>query len=537
MRGVYLVLLFFAAAAPGADGQVRLPRFFSDHMILQRGRPIHFWGRGVPGETVKAHFSGITRTVRVKADSSWSIFFPARRASVAGAMVSFGSGGRTVVLRDVLIGDVWVCSGQSNMEFPFQKEAHAADEYAQTRQPLIRFCNPAPVGRYVYGVAYTDSLLRRLNKDSFYLWDGWRRCDSSTVGPMSAVAYYFARKIVAETGVPVGLINLSIGGAPIETFISRGALAASRRFAGKVRAGNWLDNDALPAWTRERGRENVGGAVDHGGSHAGGASGSRAGGASGSHAGRVSGSDAARVSGSDAGGGPNHAYKPGFAFACGVGPLLPMPVKGVIWYQGESNSLEPARVEEYPALMRLLIDDYRRRWHSPDMPFYWVQLSSIDTIHYQSRYWPEFRDGQRRLLAEVHHGGMAVCSDLGFRDNVHPTDKKDVGERLARWALRRDYGRTVVVSGPLPVAARFSHGEVVVSFRYGRGLRTSDGKSVREFSTDGRRDVPVKISGSTVRIAVGEKPAFVYYGWHPYAYGNLVNGEGLPASTFKMKVQ
>lgn len=509
MRGIFLSVLVFAASLP-LWAQLELPRFFSDNMVLERGRPIHFWGRGVPGMPVRARFSGVVRTAVVGPDSTWSVIFAGQPADRLPKEVLFESGGQVLTLKNILIGDVWICSGQSNMEFPLQRELHAADEYAHAGQPLIRFCNPAPAGRYVYGVAYTDSLMRRLNKDSFYLWDGWKVCDSSTVGPMSAVAYYFAKKIVADTRIPIGLINLSIGGAPIATFISRSALVASPRFSKKARSGDWLDNDALPAWVRQRGRENVGRGY------------------------RLSGSSG-EPDGDELG--PNHAYKPGFAFACGIEPLLPMAVKGVIWYQGESNSLEPERVEEYPALMRLMIGDYRKRWHDAQMPFYWVQLSSIDTVHYQSRYWPEFRDGQRRLLGQVRYGGMAVCSDLGFKDNVHPTDKKDVGERLARWALRRDYGRTVVVSGPLPVAARFSHGEVVVSFRYGRGLRTSDGKSVREFSTDGRRDVPVKISGSTVRIAVGEKPAFVYYGWHPYAYGNLVNGEGLPASTFKMKVQ
>lgn len=500
--GMRAICFFFLLAFMRGEGQLRLAPVFGDNMVLQRDRPVHFWGSAIPGASVHITFGGVARVVRAEPDSSWSVFFPARRAGATPLEARFESDGAVDVLKNLLIGDVWICSGQSNMEFPFEREVHAAEEAAHAGQPLIRFCNPAPAGRYVYGVAYGDSLLRRLRADSFYRWDGWRTCDSLTVRPMSAVAYYFAKALVARTHIPIGLINLSIGGAPIETFISREALAASPAFAAKVRPGNWLENEALPAWTRERGRQNVGGA---------------------------------RVDG-DAWG-PNHAYKPGFAFDGGIRPLLPMAVKGVIWYQGESNSLEADRVREYPDLLRLLIADYRAGWHAPRLPFYWVQLSSIDTAHYSSRYWPEFRDGQRQLLASVAHGGMAVCSDLGAKNDVHPRDKKDVGERLARWALDNDYPLAVTPSGPLPLRARYRSGAVVLSFRYGRGLRSADGEPLREFSFDGVHDRPAVIGGMTVRIPCAVKPGFVYYGWHPFSTGNLVNGEGLPASTFKIRVQ
>ncbi|HLI93712.1 MAG TPA: sialate O-acetylesterase [Puia sp.] len=494
--------LFLMLAALQAKAQLRLPPFFSDNMVLQRGRPIHFWGRGVSGERVTIRFSGATRTVLVKPDSSWSLFFPRQPANPIAQNIIIASRSESLTLKNILIGDVWICSGQSNMEFPFEREAHAATEYARAAEPVIRFANPAPAGRYVYGVRYTDSLTRRLNADSFYRWDGWQNCDSSTIGPMSAVAYYFAKKLVAETHIPIGLINVSIGGAPLETFISRSALAASPRFAAKVKAGNWLDNDALSVWARERGRQNIAGAYRYGDDR-----------------------------------GPNHAYKPGFAFDCGLRPLLPMPVKGILWYQGESNSLESDRVKEYPALLHLMIDDYRAGWRDPDLSFYWVQLSSIDTVNYQSRYWPEFRDGQRQLLAAIKHGGMAVCSDIGAKENVHPTNKKDVGERLARWVLYQDYHLPVIPSGPLPLRARYIHGEVVVDFRYGDGLRTSDGGGLREISLDGKHDTYAMIDGATIRIPAAEEPASVYYGWQPFSRGNLVNAEGLPASTFKIDVQ
>lgn len=137
--------------------------------------------------------------------------------------------------------------------------------------------------------------------------------------------------------------------------------------------------------------------------------------------------------------GLNHAYKTGFAFEGGIEPLLSFPVKDVLWYQGESNSLELARVEDYRDLLHLLIDDYRQKWKQPHMPFYWVQLSYIDTTNYKSQYWPQFRDELRKLLYEVKNSGMSVCSDIGFYNDIHPANKKEVGERLARLALNKMY--------------------------------------------------------------------------------------------------
>ena len=285
-------------------------------MVLQRDKPIHIWGKAIPGNVVSVSFSGKQKNTVAGADSSWNFYFKKQKANKKPQSIVVTSNKQTVELTNILIGDIWVCSGQSNMEFPMQKEMHFKEESFQANQPLIRLCNPPPAGRYVYGVAYTDSLNRRLNTDSFYLWDGWKICDSNTVKDMSAVAYYFAKQIMQTENIPIGIINLSIGGAPIETFISRDALQKSDEFSDKVK-GNWLTNSSLPEWVRERGNQNVGNNLNGFGDDL----------------------------------GLNHAYKPGFAFKCGIEPLLSIPVKGALWYQGESNSLELPRVTEYRNLL------------------------------------------------------------------------------------------------------------------------------------------------------------------------------------------
>ncbi len=499
MKYIILVLTslpFFASA------QLQLAKIFSDNMVLQRNKPIHIWGSSIPGQIVALSFGNENKTVITKPDSSWSVYFKKQKVNPQAQSVFIKSGNENIELKNILIGDVWICSGQSNMEWTMQKEMFWKEESKNADQPLIRFTNPPPAGRYVYGTAYTDSLNKRLTKEDFYLWDGWKQSDSNTIKGMSAVAWYFAKQIVEQENIPIGLINLSIGGAPIETFISKEALLASARFSGKTK-GDWLMNDNLPQWIRERGLQNVGNYAN----------------------------------GFQDELGRNHAYKPGFAFEAGIRPILSMPVTGVIWYQGESNSLEAARVAEYRELQKLMIHDYRKQWKKPAMPFYWVQLSSIDTTNYQSKYWPQFRDEQRLLLNEVRNGGMAVTSDIGKKNDVHPTNKKFVGERLARWALFDHYNhKEIIPSGPLATRAKYKKGRVTVSYRWGNVLKTSDTKSLRGFSLDGINPTPAEIQGSKVVIVTKAKPAFIYYAWQPFTDANLVNAQQLPASTFKIPV-
>ena len=320
---------------------------------------------------------------------------------------------------------------------------------------------------------------------------------------MSAVAYYFGKDIILNTGIPVGLINLSIGGCPLETFIDTKVMLANPAFKAKCQ-GNWLDNDALPVWIRQRGKENI-----------------------------------ANLPGvpSDEYG-PFHSYKPGVAYQAGIAPLLSMPIKGIICYQGESNAQEMERVNEYAELSRLMVEDFRRKWKDPRMPFYYVQLSSIDTPKYKGQLWPDFRNEQRKMLSLIPFSGMAVCSDIGALNDVHPVNKKWVGQRLARWALAKNYNKNILPSGPLPITASYNNGLLSIRFSHtGNNLNSFEGETLRGFSLDGIKEVPAKITGDRVLIETTTKPSALYYGWSPFSKGNLVNADNLPASTFKLTVK
>lgn len=496
LSGLLAGLLVFPCAA-----QLQLAPIFSDNMVLQRDQSIPVWGKGTPGAEITLSFGEIRKTGTVREDSSWSVTLPPKAASTVPQMLIVASEGQEIRLNNLMTGDIWLCLGQSNMQWPMEREMHFTEEWPNSRQPQLRFYNPTYAGEHVFGAPLPDSVLRQLQPETFYQ-GVWEVSDTSTVRAMSAVGYYFGKIIQQSVQIPIGLIDLSIGGAPIETFIRLEALRQDENFAAKTQ-GNWVENPALPVWVRERGRQNT--------------------------------DKASHAPGDE--NGPNHAFKPGFAFDAGIVQLIPFPVKGILWYQGESNAQEMERVQEYAALCRLMLRDYRRLWKAPKLPFFYVQLSSIDTLRYKGHLWPQFRDEQRRMMQTIPHSGMAVCSDIGDPNDVHPRNKKFVGQRLAQWALAQVYGKTVTPSGPLPRKAVFRKGEVRITFHYGEGLDTSATGPLNGFSLDGQTDAPAFLEKGRVCIPAAAKPEWAYYGWKPFSDGNLCNSAGLPASTFKIKVQ
>lgn len=494
----YLLCLLLPIAC---FAQLRVAKEFDHHMVIQCNKPVRIFGKGNPHNSIEVLFANEKIISVVKLDSTWVAEFKKQKASAVPTKIIVLSGNERIELNNILIGDVWLCIGQSNMEWPAEKEIHFKEERLKMDQPLIRFYNPTFVGKNVFGKPYSDSLMKRLNPKDFYA-GRWQTCDSNSVKTMSAVGYFFGKRIMKETSIPIGLLHLAIGGAPIETFVNPDVMKNNPAFAAKVK-GNWLANDALPVWVRERGKENLKGNL--------------------------------KTLDDES---PNHAYKPGFAFESGVYPLTKLPIKGILWYQGESNAQEKPRVLEYADLMKLMVDDYRKNWSDSALPFYFVQLSSIDSIKYASALWPSFRNEQRLALDKTKYSGMAVCSDIGARADVHPRDKKTVGDRLARWALKKTYNKKINPSGPLPLHAKYADGKITIHFRYaGKNLLTSDGQSVRGFSLDGKTDAAATINKQTITIETKEIPQYVYYAWKPYTDANLINSERLPATTFKIKIE
>ena len=256
MRHALLVLWLFCASAPSVVAQLSLSNFFTNNMVLQRNKPIHIWGKGTPGKSLAVQFGKETITTTIREDSTWSVFLKKRKANTTPQSIHIASNQQKMVLTNVVIGDLWLCIGQSNMEWPMAKEMHFKQEIKNAGQPLLRFYNPEYAGKNIYNESFNDSVLRLLNTKDFNQ-GRWEVSDSNTVKQMSAVAYYFGKEIFEKEHIPIGLFNMAIGGAPIDSFISRDCMEEDSLFSSKVK-GNWLHNDALPVWIRERGKQNVG---------------------------------------------------------------------------------------------------------------------------------------------------------------------------------------------------------------------------------------------------------------------------------------
>jgi sialidase-1 len=486
--------------------QLSLPRVFGDHMVLQAAASLPIWGKARPSSVVSVQLGEDTLTARSGIHGDWVVRFDPRPASAAPISLSVQSGDEQLKRTDILIGEVWVCAGQSNMEWMLAQSVNAREELASSANPNLRLLHLAGGARGSLGT-YTQQHLARLTPGEFCKGQ-WETASSTSAGSFSAVAWHFGRLLQRELKVPVGLICPAIGGTPAEAWVPREMLEADPRFKGMV-AGNWLDNKRLGAFCRMRGQQNLLAAIQSG----------------------------LTIPGDSFG--PNHSFKPGFMWEAGIEPLIPYAIRGAIWYQGESNAETKFRVREHGKLFPLLIKQWRQQWGQGDFPFLFVQLPALNRSE-----WPLFREGQRRILDQLENIGMAITIDTGHPTDVHPREKKPVGERLAKWVLGTSYAlkKHATYSGPLLDVAEREGDSLVVSFKQvGGGLETSDKKAPRHFEVCGKDGVfhpaGAKIIGKNTLSVASPKvsaPQYVRYAWMPYPVPsvNLINSEDLPASPF-----
>ncbi len=473
--------------------EVTLPRLFSDHAVLQREAPIHIWGWASPNEHVTVEFHGQKQSAVAGRLGQWSLFLMPEHAG--GPYSLTVQGANTITLNDVLVGDVWFASGQSNMEFPlngFPGSAvlkNGAEEIAHADHPEMRLLH---VGRKSSEYPLEDQ-------------DGsWTASTPATAATFSAVAYFFGREIQQQEHVPIGLIDSTWGGTPAEAWVSLDGLAADASLMPVFRARaqmikNQAEADRVVA---EEKAEDA----------------------------------AARQANQPL---PKHSWHPDPASWSPAGlyngmiaPEIRFTIKGVIWYQGESNS----RAELAPLYSRLfpaLISDWRQKWDEGNFPFLFVQISSFKSTPAES--WGIIRDAQRRTL-DLTNTAMAVTLDVGDPDNVHPPDKQTVGHRLALAARAVAYGEPVEYSGPLFRQATSEGDSLRVWFDHAAGLTARGTLQGFEVAGPDRRfeTATARIDGKTVVVTAPgvPSPAYVRYAWTNAPAENLYNGDGLPASTF-----
>lgn len=471
-------------------GRLKLAVVFTDNMVLQRNQPIPVYGTANGGDTIEVTFKQQKKNVIADEYGKWKITFPAMTQGGPYEM-TIQSKEAKIALKNILVGDVWFCSGQSNMAFQLQNSENGAIEVKKTiANSTIRLFNAKPI-RETDETAWDAATLLKTNQLQFFSGN-WSVCDSTSVKDFSAIAYYFGKNIAHEENVPVGLIQVAVGGSPIESWIDRYTLEHDDKVVDVLT--NWRKSDFIMPWVRERANLNL--------------------------------KNAENVK-------QRHPYDPCYNFEAGVEAFTKFPIKGVIWYQGESNA---HNVDLYEHLMPKLVGSWRKAWDT-NLPFYYVQLSSIDRPT-----WPAFRDAQNRLQNKIPNSHMAISMDYGDSINVHPIKKKEVADRLALLALRYTYGKAILANGPVVLNAIQQGENIIVSFAFAKQLSTSDKKELIGFEVVNDKGIHIQSKATFVKnqvlitIPKDEKIKTVLYAWKPFTKANLVNEAGLPCSTFKLEL-
>jgi sialate O-acetylesterase len=502
-RGLYLMAVATTLFVSVVRADVKLAALFGDGLVLQRGRPVRIWGSADAGEKISVHFAGQTATATAAADGSWSATLPEMRAATVARDLHV-RGKNTIVVRNVLVGDVWICSGQSNMEMDVGRSLDAAHEIAMADFPAIR---QIKIGRQL-----SERPLTTLSAS------GWEPADPTHVGRFTAAGYYFARTMFRENGVPIGLINCTWSGTPVEPWISAERLYSNPAF--QIVWDRWQADLAayperkaiyekkLAAWQMAERRA--------------------------ASAGDQAQEDFLKTQPRPRPPptAPDYPYpgNPTQIYNGMVYPLRQTAIRGVLWYQGEANAVH---APEYAALFQACIQSWRTLFNRSDLPFYWVQIAnySVDTD------WARLREAQTAALA-LPSTGMAVSIDIGDPFNIHPANKQDVGRRLALIAQAKLEGRTVEFSGPLFAHADFVDGAARVSFTHAEGLNARCGPAMSlELAGEDRNFHPAegRIEGDTLVVSASEvpRPVAVRYAWSASPHANLYNKAGLPAVPFR----
>lgn len=479
--------LCLLAAGQAAHGQeLRLPKVFGDHMVLQQELPVVLWGWGQAGQRVLVQFAGQKQSTDVATDGRWRVTLDPLKASAEGKTLTVKAGDESIAFDDVVVGEVWLCSGQSNMEMAVASCNSAREEIANADYPAIRHI-------MVEHVVLPDPA------DDVQTKAGWQRCSPQTAGGFTAAGYYFARELLKELKVPIGLVHSSWGGSMIEPFTSLEGFKAIPELANYVKR----IEDATP------GHPNYEKAIR-----------------STMEATRKWLADAERAlaEGDRVGAVPTlpgeanplqNWADPANKYNAMIHGLVPYRIRGTIWYQGEANHNDGML---YVKKTEALLAGWRRAWGQPELPHYYVQIAPYHYGDEDPTILPTFWEAQAAIERELPQTGMVVTHDIGDTQDIHPKNKQAVGYRLAALALANTYGKGIVCGGPRFERMVVEGDSVRVFFnRLGGGLVTSDGKAPDAFEIGGENGVFVaaeaKIDGQTIVLCSPEvrRPCAIRY--------------------------
>lgn len=502
VRGLAVLGLWTGANLNSVAG-VRVHPLFSDHTVLQRDKTVSIWGTAGEGERVEVEFAGQKQTV-VAHNGQWMVRLTPLHASAEGSTLRIKGPTNEVELHDVVVGEVWICSGQSNMEWPLNRSFKAEQDIADSANPRLR----------LFQVAKRRSDEVKLDLD--YAPHHWVQADSNSVPGFSAVGYYFGRDLersLHAQNIPVGIIHTSWGGSPAEVWMSESVLRGTPQYASEIWTNGVVDHEK---WKAAAAKWNAD-------------------------------ASAAKAAGKPMPGGrPGQPWRPSELYNGMLANLMPYAIQGALWYQGESNA---GRAWQYRSLFGDMIRDWRRDWEQGDFWFFAVQLApwdkgrkrepSVIAAEVGDSDWAELRDAQNFVAQTVPNVGIAVITDVGDKDDIHPTRKAPVGERLSLLARARAYHEKVEFSGPALEQIKIQGDEIRLRFGHATGMKTRDGGPLTGFTIAGvdRKFHPAtaRVDGTRVIVTSPDvhQPLAVRFGWNDHPTVNLVNEAGLPASPFR----
>ena len=498
---VFLLVGWLTVSTGISQADVKLPAIFSSNMVLQQKVSAPVWGWADSGEKITVSINGQTKTTTADKDGNWKIGLDPLKAG--GPFKLSVKGNNSLELENVLVGEVWVCSGQSNMGWTLRATNNGEEAIKNSKNPKIRL------------ITVPRKSMEEPQKD----FEGsWVEASPETTPNFTAVGYYFGRELNSELNIPIGLINTSYGGTPSEAWTKRGAMDAKSNL--KPLLDHWDELAAKfdpekAAAVYEKQLEKWKVAV------------------------KKAKEEKKRLPRRPRLNNPRVSqHRPAGLYNAMIAPLVPYAIKGAIWYQGESNS---SRAHQYRTIFPNMIENWRADWKQGDFPFYFVQLANFRAIEKDpgDSTWAELREAQSMTLT-LPNTGEAVIIDIGEANDIHPKNKTDVGKRLSLWALAKDYGKDIVYSGPRYKSSSKQDGKIVIEFDHaGGGLVAKGGEALKGFAIAGEDKkfvwADAKINGSTITVSSKgvSNPVAVRYAWADNPICNLYNKEGIPASPFR----
>ncbi len=533
MKKTILLVVPLALALSGARGDVTLPPLISDNMLLESTKAV-VWGKADPGEKVTVKLGKSEAHATADKDGRWSVKLLGLQPGTPGELTVSGKNNLTV--KNVAVGDVWVCSGQSNMEMTLKCGHHPSGGVANFDQEIAAANHP-DIRMFTVPKKASETPVEDLEGK-------WEVCTPDVVAKWSAVGYFFGRKLNQDLKLPIGLIHTSWGGTPAQSWTPSDVIQADPEFktvyweprqkelSNIVELKAKYNNETLPAWQAK--------------------------------------ADQAKAAGLPVPGRPRPPYGPneGPTVSALYNKMIhgatPYGIKGAIWYQGEANA-GGLDADRYSRLLPAMITSWRKAWNQPDFPFYIVQLANFQapTPDPVDNSWAHLRESQRLVAETLPHTGLAVTIDIGEEKSIHPANKQDVGIRLALAAEAQTYGKKIVYSGPAFAKVQFEGNTAKISFKPGTaaGLKTTDGTPVKSFAiagedkkfvwaeakietpapaekAKGKKKAEAQAAAPAEPILVlsapgVDKPVAIRYAWAINPPVNLVNEAGLPAVPFR----